>query len=187
MKLDLSEHCDTELLNKLCPGGRAADRQLWAALIRRNVYLTSNPTTAGSADATTKKKQMIISRSLDSAGVFFFTYLGVFIHSLLHVLQQMVVGSTLPLIDVYNAIQIWEVTVQIHTLRIAAAHKPVLDLPRLNSRQKRKISPTSWFLNVSVSLKVHVQWLRLPVKQLFQSRRGSWTAWCGYECCGWGP
>lgn len=38
-------------------------------------------------------------------------YLCVFIHSLLHVLQQVVVGSTLSLIDVDDAVQIWEVAI----------------------------------------------------------------------------
>lgn len=58
-------------------------------------------------------------------------YLGVFIHSLLHVLQQVVVGSALPLVDVDDAVQVGEVAVQIHPLRVTAADEPVLDLPGL--------------------------------------------------------
>ena len=65
-----------------------------------------------------------------------FVYLGVFFHSLLHVLQQVVVGSTLLLIDVDDAVQIGEVTVQIHTLRVTAAHKPVLNLSGLSRKQE---------------------------------------------------
>lgn len=59
-------------------------------------------------------------------------YLGVFIHSLLHVLQQVVVGSTLPLVDVDDAVQVGEVAVQIHPLRVTATDEPVLDLPGLS-------------------------------------------------------
>lgn len=63
-------------------------------------------------------------------------YIFVFIHGLLHVLQQVVVGSTLPLVDVDDAVQIGEVAVQIHPLRVAAANKPVLDLSRLGRKQE---------------------------------------------------
>lgn len=59
-------------------------------------------------------------------------YLGVFIHSLLHVLQQVVVGSALPLVDVDDAVQVGEVAVQIHPLSVTAADEPVLDLPGLS-------------------------------------------------------
>lgn len=48
----------------------------------------------------------------------------------------MVVGSTLPLIDVDDAVQIREVTVQIHPLRVTAADKPVLDFSRLSRKQE---------------------------------------------------
>lgn len=68
-----------------------------------------------------------------------FAYLGVFVHSLLHVLQQVVVGSSLPLVDVDYAVQIGEVTVQIHPLSVTAAHKPVLDLSRLSRKQEMMI------------------------------------------------
>lgn len=67
---------------------------------------------------------------------FLALYLGVFIHSLLHILQQVVVGSTLSLVDVDDAVQIREVAIQVHSLRITAAHKPVLYLPRLSRKQR---------------------------------------------------
>lgn len=66
-------------------------------------------------------------------------YLCVLIHSLLHVLQQVVVGSSLLLIDVNDAVQIGEVAVQIYPLCVAAAHKPVLDLAGLNREARMTI------------------------------------------------
>lgn len=57
-------------------------------------------------------------------------YLGVLLHGLL-VLQKVVVGSSLLLIDIDDAIQVGEVPVQVDTLCIAAAHEPVLQVPRL--------------------------------------------------------
>lgn len=69
-------------------------------------------------------------------------HLSVFIHSLLHVLQQVVIGATLPLVDVDDAVQIGEVTVQIHTLSITATHKPILDLSRLSRKQEIMIIQT---------------------------------------------
>ena len=66
-------------------------------------------------------------------------HLAVLVHGLLHVLQQMVVSSALPLVDVDDAVQVREVTVQVHPLGVAAAYKPVLDLPRLRrSRRERE-------------------------------------------------
>lgn len=65
--------------------------------------------------------------------------LGVFINSLFHVLQQVVVCSSLPLVDVDDAVQIGEVAVQIHPLCITAAYKPVLDLSWLSSKQSTMI------------------------------------------------
>ena len=79
-----------------------------------------------------------------------FAYLGVFIHSLLHVLQQVVVGSPLPLVDVDDAVQVGEVTVQIHPLCVTAAHKPVLDLSGL-SRKKGEDVQTHVGVQGSVS------------------------------------
>ena len=65
-------------------------------------------------------------------------HLGVLVHSLLHVLQQMVVGSALPLVHVDDAVQVGEVTVQVHALGVAAAYKPVPDLSGLRrSRRER--------------------------------------------------
>lgn len=43
----------------------------------------------------------------------------------------MVVGSALSLIDVDNAVQVGEVAIQVDSLGVAAAHKPVLNLPGL--------------------------------------------------------
>ena len=66
-------------------------------------------------------------------------HLGVFVHSLLHVLQQVVVGSALPLVDINDAVQIGEVPVQVHALGVAAAHEPVLDLSGLSRKQQRTV------------------------------------------------
>lgn len=63
-------------------------------------------------------------------------HLCVFIHSLLHVLQQVVVGSTLSLIDVDDAVQIREVAIQVRSLRVTAANKPILYLPGLSRKQE---------------------------------------------------
>lgn len=60
------------------------------------------------------------------------SHFGVFIHSFLHVFQEMVVGSSLSFIHVDDAIKVWKVPVQINSLSIAAAHKPVLHLTRLH-------------------------------------------------------
>lgn len=81
-------------------------------------------------------------------------YLGVFIHSLLHVLQQVVVGSTLSLVDVDDAVQIGEVAIQVHSLCVTAAHKPILNLPRLGKEQETlkemKGSETVFDINVFI-------------------------------------
>lgn len=61
-------------------------------------------------------------------------HLGIFIHGLLHVLQQVVVGSALPLVDVDDAIQVGEVAVQVHSLRVTAADKPILYLSGLSRK-----------------------------------------------------
>ena len=53
-------------------------------------------------------------------------HLGVLVHGLLHVLQQVVVGSALLLVDVDDAVEVREVAVQVHPLGVAAAHEPVL-------------------------------------------------------------
>lgn len=62
-------------------------------------------------------------------------HLCVLIHSLLHVLQQVVIGSAFPLIDVDDAVQIGKVSVQIHALSITATHEPILNLSRLSGKQ----------------------------------------------------
>lgn len=51
----------------------------------------------------------------------------------------MVVGSSLPLVDVDDAVQIGEVAVQIHALCITAAHKPILDLAGLSRKQEMMV------------------------------------------------
>lgn len=48
----------------------------------------------------------------------------------------MAVGSALPLVDVDDAVQVGEVAVQVHSLRVAAAHKPILYLPGLSGKQE---------------------------------------------------
>lgn len=70
-----------------------------------------------------------------SSWIHLSAHLGIFIHGLLHVLQQVVVGPALPLVDVDDAVQVGEVAVQVHSLRVAAADKPVLDLSGLSRKQ----------------------------------------------------
>lgn len=67
-------------------------------------------------------------------------HLGIFIHGLLHVLQQVVVGSALPLLDVDDAVQVREVAVQVHSLCVTAAYKPILYLSGLSRKQEGGLS-----------------------------------------------
>lgn len=48
----------------------------------------------------------------------------------------MVVGAALPLVDVDNAVQVQEIAVQVHSLRVTAAYKPILYLSGLSRRQE---------------------------------------------------
>lgn len=61
-------------------------------------------------------------------------HLGILVHGFLHVLQQVVVGSALSLVDVDDAVQVGEVAVQVHPLSVAAAYEPVLYLSRLSGK-----------------------------------------------------
>lgn len=63
------------------------------------------------------------------------SYFGIFIHGLLHVLEEMVVGSALSLIHVDDAVQVGEVAIQVDSLGVAAAYEPVLNLPGLGRTQ----------------------------------------------------
>lgn len=96
----------------------------------------------------------------------------------------MVVGSTLPLVDVDDAVQIGEVAVQIHPLCVAAAYEPVLDLSRL-SRKTRDGAQTDTTVGTRVINSRAVLgetmfvWLRFdgsPAKPPSRSRPGSWRA-----------
>lgn len=61
-------------------------------------------------------------------------HLGILVHGFLHVLQQVVVGSALSLVDVDDAVQVGEVAVQVHPLSVAAAHEPILYLSGLSGK-----------------------------------------------------
>lgn len=73
------------------------------------------------------------------------SYLGIFINGLLHVLEEMVVGSALSLVDVDDAVQVGEVAIQVNSLGVAAAHEPVLNLPGLGRTQELMVRrPGKW-------------------------------------------
>lgn len=61
-------------------------------------------------------------------------HLGILVHGFLHVLQQVVVGSALLLVDVDDAVQVGEVAVQVHPLSVAAAYEPILYLSGLSGK-----------------------------------------------------
>lgn len=65
-------------------------------------------------------------------------YLGILVHRLLHVFQEVIVWATLLLINVDYPIQIREISVQIYPLGITSTNKPVFKFTGLNEGKKQK-------------------------------------------------
>lgn len=64
-------------------------------------------------------------------------YLCVLIHNFLQILQQMVIGATFFLVNIHDPIKVWKVPVQIYSLGIAAAYKPILQLTWLRKTTEK--------------------------------------------------
>lgn len=88
----------------------------------------------------------------------------------------MVVGSALSLVDVDDSVQVGEVAIQVDSLGVTAAHKPVLNLPRLGREQELIVRRSEKLIEANEVMHCVQVAVQSPERRPSRSRLGSWRA-----------